>query len=174
MGPLTTFKTCLAKTLVWKGRTSRSEYGWFVVTICILVFLVWIVLEAVSSMLLRVGPIWSFSRQTVLLLLFLPSLILLLSLLSATIRRLHDRGWSGWWVLAVIVLVSSKIAVRVLGISQPSAEHEALNLALQPIFFLSSVLSLPALVVFFLPGVRGFNRYGEPPDYQLFVRRPRL
>ena len=107
MGALTAFKTCLAKTLVWKGRTSRSEYGWFVVATCILIFLVGIVLEVVSSMLLWVGPILSFSRQAILLLLLLPSLILLLSLLSATIRRLHDRGWSGWWALSVIALVGA-------------------------------------------------------------------
>ena len=171
MGALTAFKTCLAKTLVWKGRTSRSEYGWFVVATCILIFLVGIVLEVVSRMLLWVGPILSFSRQAILLLLFLPSLILLLSLLYATIRRLHDRGWSGWWALSVIALVGSGIS---LSLGQPSAGHEVLNPALQAIFLLSFTLSLPACVVFFLPGVGGFNRYGEPPDYQLFTQHPRL
>jgi uncharacterized membrane protein YhaH (DUF805 family) len=67
--------------------------------------------------------------------------------LAVTVRRLHDRDMSGWWYLGVIVL------------------------SLIP--FVGALVSLAFLVLMFLPGTPGPNRFGsdpkDPSDAQVFA-----
>lgn len=71
-------KHCLSNYANFKGRAKRSEY-WYFVLFCALVYLVTMV---VSSQLYVIA----------LLGLLTPSL-------AAAVRRLHDRGRSGWNLL---------------------------------------------------------------------------
>ena len=71
-------KSCLAGYVKFSGRASRSEYWWFV--------LFYFLVALVSAFL---GHIIS---GLVALALFLPSL-------AVAVRRLHDIGKSGWWIL---------------------------------------------------------------------------
>lgn len=46
------------------------------------------------------GGIWNYISSAIGLLFFIPSL-------SISIRRLHDSGHSGWWMLPIIILFSA-------------------------------------------------------------------
>ncbi|MCT2398881.1 DUF805 domain-containing protein [Novosphingobium mangrovi (ex Huang et al. 2023)] len=65
------------------------------------------------------------------------SLAVLIPLIATNVRRLHDRNMSGWWCLAFVVL------------------------GVIPVF--GWIGSIAYLVIMFLPGTAGPNRYGEDP-----------
>ncbi|TNE47006.1 MAG: DUF805 domain-containing protein [Sphingomonadales bacterium] len=71
------------------------------------------------------------------LLLLAWALVVLIPGIAVTIRRLHDRDMSGWWYLGFIV--ASFIP------------------------FVGFVASIALLVLMFLPGTEGPNRFGEDP-----------
>ncbi|SFF94627.1 Uncharacterized membrane protein YhaH, DUF805 family [Novosphingobium sp. CF614] len=64
-------------------------------------------------------------------------LAVLVPTIAVTVRRLHDRDMSGWWYLGFIVL------------------------GLLPL--VGWLASIAFLVITFLPGTAGPNRYGEDP-----------
>ncbi len=75
-------RTCLNKVTDFNGRASRSEFWWFV----LFVGLVEVALSYVSGILSN---------------LFL--LAMCLPLLAAGIRRFHDIGRTGWWMMFALV-----------------------------------------------------------------------
>lgn len=70
-------KTCFQKYATFNGRASRSEYWWF-----------WLVCM-VAGYIPYVG-------------IFI-SLATLLPVIAAGVRRLHDTGHCGWWIIVPIV-----------------------------------------------------------------------
>lgn len=86
------FRSCLKRYVKFSGRASRSEYWWFQLG----VFLVMLV----AALLLAYVP----GLPGADLLLSLVILALILPCLSVLVRRLHDAGFSGWWVLLSFVL----------------------------------------------------------------------
>lgn len=79
---MTAVKTCFAKYVTFSGRASRSEFWWF--------FLFQIILMMVLS----------FVSMT---LYGLAALALLLPGLAVGVRRLHDIGKSGWFLLLGLI-----------------------------------------------------------------------
>jgi len=79
---------CLRKYATFSGTAPRSEYWWFV-----LFYVAAYVIAAVLDVALN----------TLFLLQPLVILALLLPLLAAAVRRLHDTGRSGWWYLVGLV-----------------------------------------------------------------------
>ncbi|HWD95044.1 MAG TPA: DUF805 domain-containing protein [Acidimicrobiales bacterium] len=75
--------TCLRKYAVFNGVASRSEYWWFF----LFNFLIDIVLAVLGQATIR----------------GLVSLVLLLPSLAVGVRRMHDAGRSGWWILTTII-----------------------------------------------------------------------
>jgi uncharacterized membrane protein YhaH (DUF805 family) len=85
-------RVCLTKYADFGGRARRSEYWWFVVFNA--------VVGTVASVLdALIGT--DFGRTGLLQL--LAGLALLLPGLAVAVRRLHDVGRSGWWVLLVLI-----------------------------------------------------------------------
>ena len=75
-------KTCLAKYATFGGRASRPEFWWFI----LFQFLLSLVVGFISPILAG-----------------LVSLALLLPMLAAQSRRLHDVGKSGWMMLIGLI-----------------------------------------------------------------------
>jgi uncharacterized membrane protein YhaH (DUF805 family) len=86
------FLDALGKYAVFSGRARRSEYWYFTLFSCLIVF----ALAAAGLYIARLtgGPprVAEYLADFFLLLIFLPSL-------AVSVRRLHDIGMSGWWVL---------------------------------------------------------------------------
>ncbi len=81
MGFAESIKTCLTKYATFSGRASRSEFWWF--------YLAQIIIYGIASSVSEVVYAVAF------LLLLLPSL-------AVQVRRVHDTGHCGWWILCPI------------------------------------------------------------------------
>ncbi|MGC2174675.1 MAG: DUF805 domain-containing protein [Acidimicrobiales bacterium] len=79
----TAVRTCFQKYAVFTGTASRPEYWWF--------FLFYFVIDAVLF-----GTGLLLIRSLVALVMFLPSL-------AVGVRRMHDAGRSGWWILTTLI-----------------------------------------------------------------------
>lgn len=104
MGFAEAVKTVLGKYATFSGRATRPEYWWWylfmtIVALVISVPFSFIVATSIDADAGTVsGGFW--------LAMILPSLIALaffLPNLAVTIRRLHDTGRSGWWVLLAFI-----------------------------------------------------------------------
>lgn len=107
-GPIVALKTCVCHRLLkFSGRASRSEYWYFALGS----FLVWMLMY-----LIIVAGSFAFMMSTkgnggvgVFLIIILLSVLLYLLIglagLSAAVRRLHDVGKSGFWILTTFIPV---------------------------------------------------------------------
>ena len=86
------------------GRASRSEYWWFV----LFNLIVNIVTFVIDSTL---GTMVTYDMGYVGLIAFLA---LLLPTVSVSVRRLHDIGKSGWWILLAIIPIVNFIGIFVI------------------------------------------------------------
>jgi len=110
----------LKKYAVFSGRASRPEYWYFV----LFNLLVSIGLSMID------GVLGSFSEEGgVGLLSGLYALAVLLPTIGVSVRRLHDIGRSGWWVLIGLVPVIGTIVLLVFAVldSQPGANEYGPN-----------------------------------------------
>jgi uncharacterized membrane protein YhaH (DUF805 family) len=96
--------TCLKKYVDFSGRASRSEYWYFAIT-------AW----AIEIALRYGGPLALSS---------LVSLALVLPLLSAGVRRMHDTNRSGWWILLPIV----NLVFMLQGTREPSGPRSGASI----------------------------------------------
>ena len=119
----------------FKGRASRSEF-WLFMLFILLVNLA----EGLVAAILP--PLLSGSLALAVSLLLLPPN------LGVTVRRLHDRGMSGWWLLLPI---SALLCAGLTG--------GALLLG----DLLSLSMCIAYLTILCLPGQPGPNRFGPPP-----------
>ena len=87
MNYINSIKTCLNKFFVFKGRASRSEFWYFVIT--------WFAAFIILTFLL--GDIFGDLSFIVLIISVIPYY-------SAGARRLHDIDKSGWWMVVPVIL----------------------------------------------------------------------
>ena len=92
MNPLDAVMSCLKGSLSFDGRASRSEFWWFLLAFYIVSF----VLTFVTTMLAVMTEVSAFIYLGFLIYLLYPAY------LSAAVRRMHDHGKSGWWILCPI------------------------------------------------------------------------
>lgn len=84
--------TCLRKYATFSGRAARPEFWWF----ALFLFAGNLLLGAIDAVLFPgdtriLAPLFSLAT-------FLPAL-------AASVRRLHDSGHVGWWVLLHLIPV---------------------------------------------------------------------
>ncbi len=94
----------LKKYAVFSGRARRSEYWYFVL------------FSAIVSLLLAIldGVVGSFSSGAGMGVLGgLYSLGVLIPSLAVTVRRLHDRSRSGWWLLIGLIPLIGSIVILI-------------------------------------------------------------
>lgn len=105
MGFVEAVRTCLEKYATFSGRARRSEYWWFFL-FGVLSSLVANVLDALvfGVSVEPVGTVQDATTSGLDVFYFVPSIFglalgiaLLLPSISVAVRRLHDRGKSGWW-----------------------------------------------------------------------------
>jgi uncharacterized membrane protein YhaH (DUF805 family) len=90
-------RSVLSKYVTFSGRARRSEFWWFAL-FSIIVSIVGAAIDAIIGSSI-VG--------------FLLALALLLPSLAVTVRRLHDTGRSGWWILIALVPLIGAIVLLV-------------------------------------------------------------
>jgi uncharacterized membrane protein YhaH (DUF805 family) len=110
------FLLALKKYAVFTGRAQRKEYWFFV----LFVVLVSIVLTFIDNMT------GTYNRDVGLgLLSGVFSLAMLVPSLAVTVRRLHDTGRSGWWILLAFIPLVGEIVLLVFMVldSQPGTNE---------------------------------------------------
>ena len=88
-GPIAAVIQGFRKYAVFGGRATRSEYWWWVLFIAIADLILIVVDDVIVNALGDYGPFGTLFWLATLL----PGL-------AVTVRRLHDIGKSGWWLLA--------------------------------------------------------------------------
>ncbi|MGH8197944.1 MAG: DUF805 domain-containing protein [Steroidobacteraceae bacterium] len=88
------FIAVLKKYATFSGRAQRAEY-WFFVLFYILIFIGLTIIDSVTGTL---NPWYGFG-----LLGGLFALSMLIPSIAVGVRRLHDTGRSGWWMLLALV-----------------------------------------------------------------------
>lgn len=116
------------------GRASRSEYWWFM-------FFILLVNCACSIFFI-------FPLNIAAALNLIVSLALLPASLGVSVRRLHDRGLSGWWLLLPVAMY---FAWFFGGDATPIVS------------LLSLGMCVGYLAIFCMPGTPGPNRFGPAP-----------
>ncbi|MBS1033778.1 DUF805 domain-containing protein [Gluconobacter cerinus] len=91
-------RSCFRRATDFQGRSRRKEYWYFrIVEIC------WTILVSVISDDLKHSG--SVIAGLLNLLLILPCLYMFVVDLSVSVRRLHDTGRSGWWMLLYFTVI---------------------------------------------------------------------
>ena len=130
------------KFATFSGRARRKEYGWF----CVFSFIVGLILGIIDVLVF--GDVDGMFSSIYGLVVFIPSLALL-------VRRVHDFGKSGWFVLVMIFApFISFVIAGFLGESSLADLFIIIGLALF-IYF----IFLPI----FKKGDEGENAYGSDP-----------
>ena len=86
----------MRKYVTFSGRATRSEFWWF--------YLFTVLVNLVASF---VGNLIFMSTYNIFFIYLstITSLILLLPSLAVAVRRLHDVGRSGWWILIAFTVI---------------------------------------------------------------------
>jgi uncharacterized membrane protein YhaH (DUF805 family) len=87
-------RECLTRYADFNGRARRSEYWWFVVFVAVVTTVANVVDAIIGTQFGRTGLVE-----------VLATLALLLPSLAVGVRRLHDVGRPGWWVLLILIPV---------------------------------------------------------------------
>jgi uncharacterized membrane protein YhaH (DUF805 family) len=117
------FARGLRKYARFDGRASRSEFWWFTLG-CIVVVILLMGLAVLATVAFG-EPNGDGSRSVPVLgavLMILAGLFyvaIVLPSLAITVRRLHDAGYSGWWVLFRLLPYAGDLVVLILNL-QPS------------------------------------------------------
>ena len=146
------------------GRSRRFEY-WSTTIIGHLFCLLPLPLIFISPNILRLIE---------LLLLLLLIIYLAMPMLAVYVRRLHDVGWSAWWIAIHYAVICTVYAIGVFHVVQQTILYgddihfilQNVYAQLQPILRYTAtpmeILSAILFVVTLLPGNPKKNKYGEP------------
>jgi uncharacterized membrane protein YhaH (DUF805 family) len=98
------FFEALGKYAVFGGRARRSEYWYFVLFSCLIAFALAAAGFAIAA---GTGGPPTLARYFVDLF----SVLILLPSLGVSVRRLHDVGMSGWWLLLNLVPLGGLVLI---------------------------------------------------------------
>jgi uncharacterized membrane protein YhaH (DUF805 family) len=98
------FLEALGKYAVFAGRSRRSEYWYFVLFSCLIAI-------ALAAAGLLVAKVTGGPPTLAEYLVDFFSLLVLIPSLAVSVRRLHDVGMSGWWVLLNLVPFGSLVVM---------------------------------------------------------------
>lgn len=90
------FVACIKNYAGFSGRASRPEFWYFILMYMLIYIVVGIIDSVIGTAPILTGVF---------------ALALLVPYLATTIRRLHDTGRSGWWVLIALVPLVGGLAL---------------------------------------------------------------
>jgi uncharacterized membrane protein YhaH (DUF805 family) len=99
----TAIRAVLSKYATFSGRALRSEYWWWTLFV--------ILLQIGTSVIDAI--IFGVDENSIQLVTVLVSLALFIPGLAVSVRRLHDTGHSGWWLLIILVPIIGIIVLLV-------------------------------------------------------------
>lgn len=109
------YLTVLQKYAVFQGRARRNEYWYFVLFNFLISF----------GIGLFEGVLGAILGTDIIFLSTIYSLVILVPSLAVAVRRLHDTGRSGWWLLiGLIPLVGWIILIFFLASESQSGENQ--------------------------------------------------
>lgn len=143
------------KYATFSGRARRSEYWYFF----LFSFLAGMASGVIDSIVFRSAyPLQPISN--------ILSLALLLPSIAVTVRRMHDTGWSGWWLggfyLALIVGVIAIVAAYG-GYKSHTMTDMTFGVVCLVFGLVLIAWAIWLFVLMVLDGHRGPNQYGPDP-----------
>lgn len=87
------------------GRSTRTEYWSFVLFACLILFVLLLLIPVAA----RLGGVWACAAASLLFLGF--ALYSAMPSLAVQVRRLHDVGWSGWWIALSFALMGAGFGI---------------------------------------------------------------
>ena len=136
----------LRKYADFTGRARRKEY-WSFVLLYIAVFVAASLADRLADLRGMVGPYGPFTA--------LALLALAVPAVAAGVRRLHDTGRSGWWLLAAYGPLILSTLLPLAGIVQP--------LLAMILLWIAGAGTILLIVFLVLEGTKGPNAYGPDP-----------
>ena len=103
----------------FSGRASRSEFWWWMLFIWIINVILAAIINLVTPSSSSTSSLGFFGNVAVLIV----SVVFFLATLAVAVRRLHDTGRSGWWVLLYWVCCIGTIILIVFWV-QPSQPND--------------------------------------------------
>ncbi|WP_170340319.1 DUF805 domain-containing protein [Ruegeria arenilitoris] len=113
-------RTVLSKYATFQGRAPRSEFWWWVLALFLVLVVTQLIDGAVVAPLLGFDAFASEAGQP---LSWLVSLGVILPNIAVGVRRLHDTGRSGWWILIGLIPLIGTLILLYFYI-QPSEQAE--------------------------------------------------
>lgn len=135
----------------FRGRINRAKY-WLVILVIPVIFVAFVMIAAAAQ---------SWALGVLAALFFIPTLV---SSLAITVKRLHDREKSAWWLL-VFYLLPSVLEGAGKGMKETAVGEDWASLLPALVLLIAAiVLSIWAFVELgCLRGTVGDNRYGPDP-----------
>lgn len=99
----------LSNLVNFRGRASRSEFWWWYVFTILVSIVAWGV-----EYLLGLRADGAFAS----VLTYVVSIVMFLATLAVAIRRLHDTGRSGWWMLLTLLCCVGQIVLIVFWVQR--------------------------------------------------------
>jgi len=115
-------KTCFQKYATTKGRAQRSEYWWWSLFVTGTLFATFFALG--FGLAASEGPdLLSASVPILLMAFFVYVVVFAIPSFAVLGRRLHDIGWSAWWMLLVLLPFNIGSLILFVVCLMPSQEH---------------------------------------------------
>jgi uncharacterized membrane protein YhaH (DUF805 family) len=159
MSPIDWAKRPIENYAQFSGRASRPEFWWFVLATTVAGIVARIVDSILGIQLAGpIGPLY-----------ILLCLAIIVPSIAVAIRRLHDTGRPGWWILlpAVPYILAIVLggAAMMGGAASGSAMGMGAGFGIAMIFMLIALACAIVLIVFYCqPGTSGDNQYGPNPS----------
>lgn len=132
------------------GRSSRSEYWWFLLAYLI----VTVVIAIIEALIIGIDYAGSGVASNLF------TLVTLIGWLSLTARRLQDRGHTGWWQFAYLIPIIPLIYFGILFLFTENPAH-AISAGL--VILLEIVILITLIIILCLPPKEDENKWGRNP-----------
>ena len=102
MGFFRTIRSAVSDTFVYHGTSSRRDFWYWILFVTLVLGVATIIDGAIIGPARGYLPFEHEAGNPLALVMFV---LALLPTISLGVRRLHDSGWSGWWLLSAVAIV---------------------------------------------------------------------